>query len=125
MVTEITMADMRPESGLPPDNAMHVVMFYGATCGPCKGTMPHYESAAQFFTNLGASMKFYRINAWEPEEQKTYCSEVWQVTGVPTFKVFFKGQNVHTRVGGGDETAMLEFLQECVDIAFKMSRDII
>jgi len=119
------MKDMQPESGVPADDAMHVLMFFGATCGPCKATMPHYESAASYFDKLNANIKFYRINAWEPQEQKDYCLETWGVKGVPHFKVFYKGQQIHTREGGGDETAMLGFIQEAVDTAFRNHSEII
>jgi thiol-disulfide isomerase/thioredoxin len=118
MVIEITMDDLKvalPE----PDDIMRVVMFYGATCGPCKRTMPNYETVAQYFTLKNSPIAFYRINAWEPIEQKEYCEQVWNIDGVPHFKVFLHGYEILTKQGGGDETVMFKFLQDAVDEAFK------
>lgn len=118
MVTELTMHDMM--QGLPEeDDVMRIVMFYGSTCGPCKNTMPHYETVAQYFTLKNSPVRFYRINAWEPFEQKEYCEQMWGIEGVPHFKVFLKGNVIHMRQGGGDEIKMFEFAQQSVDEAFK------
>jgi thiol-disulfide isomerase/thioredoxin len=118
MVTEITMQDMM--DGQPTaDTDLRVVMFYGPTCGPCKATMPHYETASQFFTERNARIKFLKINAWEPVEQANYCRETWKVEGVPHFKVFCKGEQLTERVGGGDEPTMMKFIHDGIDEAFK------
>ena len=71
MVTELTMHDMIPETGLPPDANMHIVMFYGANCGPCKASIPHYETVSEFFTKRNAPIKFHKIHAWESMESLT------------------------------------------------------
>lgn len=123
MVTEITMHDMQPGSGLPPDNNMHVVMFYGATCGPCKATMPHYEVVSNFFEQNGAPIKLHKIHAWEEGEQKEYCSTVWGINGVPHFKVFYRGEVISIRDGGGDEPAMTKFVLDAIDEVFKRFGD--
>lgn len=119
MIRELTMHDMVPETGLPPDNNMHVVMFYGQNCGPCKATMPYYEAVSKFFTEKNAPINFHRIHAWEPGEQTEYCKNVWNVNGVPHFKVFYQGQIVSIREGGGDEPAMNKFVLDCIDEVFK------
>ncbi len=42
---------------------LHVVMHYGATCGPCKRTMPIYETVySHFLEHKVTNVKFYRIN---------------------------------------------------------------
>lgn len=123
MVTEITMNDMQPETGLPSDNNMHIVMFYGETCGPCKATMPHYEVVSNFFNEKNAPIKFYRIHAWEEGPQKEYCSNVWGIVGVPHFKVFYKGQILSIRDGGGDEPTMNKFVLDAIDEVFKRFGD--
>jgi thiol-disulfide isomerase/thioredoxin len=118
MITEITMQEMT--EGLPtPDNYMRVVMFFGETCGPCKATMPNYELASNFYEERNALVKCFRLNAWQPEEQKKYCDEVWKITGVPTFKTFYKGNLILEKVGGGDEEAMRQFIHEGIDQVFK------
>lgn len=122
MITEITMQDMM--TGQPSeDNEVRIVMFYGPTCGPCKATMPHYEIASEFFTNRGAKMQMFKINAWEPAEQANYCRETWKVEGVPHFKAFCRGQVIKEKVGGGDEPTMKAFMQEVVDEAFKIFQE--
>lgn len=123
MVTELTMHDMQPETGLPPDSNMHIVMFYGATCGPCKATMPHYEAVAEFYNAANAPVKFHKIHAWEEGEQKEYCSTVWGINGVPHFKIFYRGQIISIRDGGGDTGAMNKFVVDAIDEVFKRFGD--
>jgi len=118
MVTEITMEDIL---GMGPveDDGVRILMFYGPTCGPCKATMPHYETVASFFLEKNARIKCFRMNAWEPEEQANFCKQNWKIEGVPTFKVFFRGQEVMEKVGGGDEPTMKQFIQDVIDEVFK------
>ncbi len=118
MITELTMQDMLNMAHTDDDRAT-IVMFYGSTCGPCKATMPHYEACSDFYESKNASIKFFRINAWEPEEQKQYCTDTWGVTGVPAFKSFYKNQFIIEKIGGGDEPAMKEFVHNIVDEVFK------
>jgi thiol-disulfide isomerase/thioredoxin len=118
MVTEITMDDL--VKGLPtPDNDLRIVMFYGSTCGPCKATMPNYESAASFFLSKGARIQCFKLNAWEPADQADYCKNILGINGVPHFKVFCRGEQILEKAGGGDDHAMKKFLQSAVEEAFK------
>jgi thiol-disulfide isomerase/thioredoxin len=118
MVTEITLEEMS-KSSPEPDDDMRVLMFYGATCGPCKRTMPHYETVANYFSSKMSPVLFYKINAWEPLEQKLFCEKVWGTKGVPHFKVFLRGKEILSRQGAGDEEQMFKFLQNAIDEAFK------
>jgi thiol-disulfide isomerase/thioredoxin len=118
MVTDITMNDMVP-GGMPEDDSIHVIMFYGPTCGPCKSTIPYYEQASDLFTLKGANVKFHKIDAWNPPEQKTYCNQIWGINGVPHFKSFCKGQVISEKVGGGNYEAMFKMIHETIDEAFK------
>lgn len=118
MITEITKHEM--EKGLPtPDKDIRIVMFFGSTCGPCKATMPHYETASNFYNSKTDRIQFYRINAWEPEEQAKYCAEIWGVQGVPNFKAFCRGEVILEKTGGGDEPTMKKFIHDVIDEAFK------
>lgn len=120
MVTEITMEEIEiGEIFRLFDDVFSVIMFFGATCGPCKATMPHYENIAQFFMQRTDKIRMYRINAWQPEEQKQYCTDVWQINGVPSFKLFFQDKVIHTRVGGGDDAALKEMVTTGIDMVFK------
>ena len=117
MVQEIDMNYMlQPQER---DENLHVIMFYGATCPPCNNTMPYYEMLAEKVLDKTDAVKFYRINAWEPEEQKNYCKDVLKVEGVPHFKCFFREQNIHSREGGGDIAELSKFLVETIDKIFK------
>lgn len=122
MVTEITMEYMMQGQSVE-DTDVRIVMFYGPGCGPCKATIPNYETASDFFETRGAKMKFFKINAWEPVEQANYCREKWGVEGVPHFKAFCKGTVIKERVGGGDEPTMKQFIHEVIDEAFKVFQE--
>lgn len=118
MITDITMNEII--HGLPnPDADLHVLMFFGPACGPCKATMPHYEAAAKFYIEKGARIKFYRINAWEPDEQATFCTDKLGVNGVPTFRTYCNSQQLSEKVGGGDEDTMKQYISEAIGEAFK------
>lgn len=118
MIRDITMKEII--EGLPnPDMDLHVLMFYGPTCGPCKATMPHYEATAQFFTEKGSRIKFYRINSWEPPDQATFISEKLGITGVPTFRAYCNSQQVSEKVGGGDEETMKKYIGDAIGEVFK------
>jgi thiol-disulfide isomerase/thioredoxin len=122
MVTEITMNEMATGT-TGSDTDMRVVMFFGSTCGPCTATRPHYEETANFFTEKTSRIKFFRIDAWEPEEQKVYCTEIWGVEGVPHFKIFCRGEQVIEKIGGGDTPTMMKFIHEGIDEVFKRFGD--
>jgi thiol-disulfide isomerase/thioredoxin len=119
MITEITVNDITNNHVLDGSDLV-VLMFYGPTCNPCKMTMPYYDSAAQFYTNKQARIRFYRINSWEPEEQKIYVNETWKITGVPTFKIFSHNSVVAEKVGGGDHAELCKFIHEGIDATFKL-----
>jgi thiol-disulfide isomerase/thioredoxin len=114
MVTEITMHEMTTGVPLETYNDIYVIMFYGETCGPCKATMPNYETVANFYVEKGAHIKFFKINAWEPAEQNIYCKETWGIQGVPHFKVFCRSEQVIEKTGGGDEETMKGFIQDAI-----------
>lgn len=78
------------------EGPLHVVMHYGVTCGPCKMTMPHYETVdAHFIEHNVTNVKFYRFHQWE-EDYKSFIEENdLSVKGVPTFKYFYMGDKLH------------------------------
>lgn len=117
MVTEITMHDFDRVLVKNMEFAK-VIMFFGSTCGPCKATMPYYEAASDFFQSRNCKIQFYRINAWEPEEQREFCNAKG-INGVPHFKVYHNATLLTEKIGGGDEQHMRNFLHEIVDLTFK------
>lgn len=118
MVIDITKDDI--EQGIISDpTVMHVIMFYGANCGPCKGTMPHYETASESYNQKTDRIRFYKFHAWQ-EDQTDYSKEVWGIEGVPHFKLMYKGMAIHEKRGGGDLDAMMKMVHEGIDQAFKV-----
>ena len=45
------------------------------------------------------------------------------INGVPHFKVFYRGEIISIREGGGDEPAMNQFVLDCIDEVFKRFGD--
>lgn len=118
MVIELNPDDLNPGK-LPADDKMHIIMFYGATCGPCKFTMPFYEETAAYFIERTDKIKFYKLHAWENDEFKHYLSDTFGVKGVPNFITFLHGAQINRRLGGGKKEDITKYVQESIDIAFK------
>lgn len=116
MVTEITMENINDIMDMQ-EGIMRFIMFYGTNCGPCKFTMPNYEYAAQYYTERKTPHLFYRINAWEPVEQKEFLNQTFGGVGVPHFKAILFGQKIMERTGGMDLAKMFQFTQNCIDTA--------
>jgi thiol-disulfide isomerase/thioredoxin len=78
------------------EGPMHVVMHYGATCGPCKSTMPHYEVVAQHFIDYGRGerVKFYKFHQWQPEYKEFITEHNLGTNGVPTFRFYYFGEEI-------------------------------
>lgn len=117
MVTEIGVSEVT-EVVSQTDGFLRVLMFYGATCGPCKMTMPHYEKLTEFFDSKHANILFFKMNAWEPQENFTYCNDVWNLNGVPNFKAFYNGEVINEKIGGGDEQMLKEFVIDSIYVIF-------
>lgn len=92
-------------------NVPVVVMFYGANCGPCKGTMPHYEAVASKLSEQGSSIKFAKYHNWENDEHKNLSSQRWRVNGVPGFRMFIDEMIIARREGGGDLNTMEGYIE--------------
>jgi thiol-disulfide isomerase/thioredoxin len=87
------------------DGILHVVMQYGATCGPCKRTMPVFEAVANHFIefNRGDRVKFYKFHQWEPAYKNFIQENKLETNGVPTFKFYYLGEEVEQIVSGYDD----------------------
>lgn len=109
MIQELTFLEVSTEA-LPQDDYMNVVMFFGEGCGPCKATMPHYEEAVAYFEAVGTRIRFYKYNTWESAESIQYCSERWGINGVPHFKILFRGNEILSKIGGGDSPEMKDMI---------------
>ena len=78
------------------EGPLHVVMHYGATCGPCKSTIPHYAMVEEHFrAHNVTNVKFYWFHHWESAYVEFINSNNLQVNGVPTFKYFYMGEVIN------------------------------
>jgi thiol-disulfide isomerase/thioredoxin len=78
------------------EGPLHVVMHYGATCGPCKMTMPHYERVEQHFMDYNVTnVKFYKFHQWENDYKEFIETNDLKADGVPTFRYFYMGDVVN------------------------------
>ena len=122
MITELDTISMGDVSQLDKEE-LAVVMFYGATCGPCKASMPHFETVVGYYQSKGAPIKFYKYHVWETDERKVECKRDWEVTGVPNFKIIYKQKIITSREGGGDEKTIAKFVHDGIDEVFKQFGD--
>lgn len=75
---------------------LHVVLHYGANCGPCKMTMPYYDAvAAHFELHKITNVKFYKFHHWETSYKEFIETNNLKTKGVPTFKHFYYGEVIN------------------------------
>ena len=78
------------------EGPLHVVMHYGASCGPCKMTIPNYEILVNHFEKENFSnIKFYKFHHWEPEFKSFISENNLSTKGVPTFRYYYFGEILH------------------------------
>jgi thiol-disulfide isomerase/thioredoxin len=72
------------------EGPLHVVLHYGANCGPCKTTLPHYENVASHFADFKVTnVKFYKFHQWEPSYKEFVQENNLSTKGVPTVRYFY------------------------------------
>jgi thiol-disulfide isomerase/thioredoxin len=98
------------------EGPLHVVMHYGASCGPCKMTIPNYEILASHFEKENFSnIKFYRFHQWEPEFKSFISENNLSTKGVPTFRYYYFGEILHEDTHSySDANAIKEVIVEVV-----------
>jgi thiol-disulfide isomerase/thioredoxin len=111
--------DLTPETffeHINKEGPLHVVMHYGATCGPCKNTMPFYEILEQHFLEHNfTNVKFYRFHHWEPEYRQFIDDNNLQTNGVPTFRYYYYGERLHEVTSGySDPNVMKQVIVEVI-----------
>ena len=72
----------------------------------------------EFYLEKNARIHFFKINAWEPEEQKMFCMKYLSDAGVPQFKAYYRGEEILNKIGGGNEETIKNFIHSAVDTAF-------
>jgi thiol-disulfide isomerase/thioredoxin len=81
------------------EGPLHVVMHYGATCGPCKMTMPFYEAVATHFElHRVTNVKFYLFHQWEQSYKDFINNSNLKTSGVPTFRYYYFGDVLNEEV---------------------------
>ena len=73
------------------ENKIIVADFYADWCGPCKRIAPFFKMASEQSDGL-----FIKINS----DNSPNIIKKFNIKGLPTFKIFKKGNDVDTMVGG-------------------------
>lgn len=93
------IVDLTPETffeSINKEGPLHVVMHYGATCGPCKATMPWYEVLEKHFQEYNIrNVKFYKFHQWQQEYKQFIEDNNLKTNGVPTFRYYYMGEKLH------------------------------
>uniref|UniRef100_A0A194AK15 Thioredoxin n=1 Tax=Pinctada fucata TaxID=50426 RepID=A0A194AK15_PINFU len=87
------------------EKPLALVDFYADWCGPCRMIAPKIEEFAKEFTNV----TFLKVNVDESSE----ISEEYEISAMPTFKLFREGKVVK-EVVGASEAKIKEALEELV-----------
>lgn len=75
---------------------LHVVMHFGATCGPCKITMPTYSLVEEHFVRHNVTnVRFYWFHHWEQSYREFIDQHKLNVQGVPAFKYYYAGELIN------------------------------
>lgn len=82
-----------------------VVDFFATWCGPCKMLTPVFEELS---VELNGKAKFAKVDI----DQSTDIATKFQVSSVPTLKVFKDGKVVKTLVGFRPKEALLSELSD-------------
>ena len=111
--------DLTPETffdSINEEGPLHVVMHYGATCNPCKATMPHYEILEQHFSEYNIkNVKFYRFHHWEADYRSFIEENNLKTNGVPTFRYYYMGEKLHEVTAGyNDPNNMKKVVMEVI-----------
>lgn len=86
-----------------------VVDFYALWCGPCKMLAPVLD---QFASELPGQVKIVKLNVDNAQE----LAGQYDITGVPTLKLFRDGQAVDEIVGMPSPGALRRWLQQAAAV---------
>lgn len=98
------------------EGPLHIVMHYGATCGPCKVTMPHYEVLESHFKQYNIkNVKFYRFHHWQPEYKSFIEENSLKTNGVPTFRCYYMREIVNESTSSyTDPNLLKKFIMDTI-----------
>lgn len=91
------------------EGPLHVVMHYGANCGPCKVTFPNYELLyLHFQEHKVTNVRFYKFHQWEDTYQEFITQNNLKPSGVPCFKYHYMNEVVDEHVGAYHDPNLLK-----------------
>lgn len=99
MVKEITSVSDFTEAIGGNNTGLVVIDFYADWCGPCKKMAPEFQKLEEKYINA----KFYKLNV--DLESVSEVVKVCQISSLPTFCFFNKGNYVTSMVGA-DHTVL-------------------
>lgn len=108
MINECTNEELWPQ--LANDDLTHIVLAYGASCGPCIKTKPHFQMVANLFTKLDLSIRFYQIDVWN--SINTAFKQVITLEAVPTIIYYKNGKEVSRIRGSKESLEIRDFIQK-------------
>lgn len=93
-----TDIDFEAEIGAP---VPVLVDFWAPWCGPCRVVAPVLEKLAR---DLAGRLKVVKLNV----DESVRVAGAFQISSIPTLKLFVEGRAVETIVGAVPETAILQ-----------------
>lgn len=95
------------------NDAVHVILVYGATCGPCVKTKPHYEMVSSFFNKLDPSICFYQIDIWNDINKGFH--NVNSIASVPTLLIYKNNAEIGRVTGSQESLQIRDFIQRTLN----------
>jgi thioredoxin 1 len=81
-----------------------LVDFWAEWCGPCKMVAPILDQMAE---ELGEELKIVKVDV----DNNSPIAEFYEVTSIPTMKVFVDGEPVHQWTGAKPKAGILKELE--------------
>jgi thioredoxin 1 len=82
-----------------------LVDFWAEWCGPCKMVSPILDQMAEEYEG---QLKIVKVNV----DDDTPLAEFYEITSIPTMKVFVDGEPVHQWAGAKPKAGILRELEE-------------
>lgn len=86
-----------------------IVDFYASWCGPCKAIAPSFEKCANM--EECSNLLFVKVNVDDAPEISEYC----QVSAMPTFRAYFKGEKL-TEFKGASLQKLEDMVNHCLAV---------
>ncbi len=104
LISELSSSNF--DSVVSSNNAIVLVDFWAAWCGPCRMMLPILDEIANELSGV-KNFKICKVNVDnEPEIATKY-----RVTSIPFFVLFKNGKPFATKVGGSSKTVFLDWIK--------------